>query len=192
MSRIDKATLQLTNATGSNAVKVRVYARNYNVLRIMSGINYSASKCQKHLLVIFLIHLSVEQKQIATFSNCGKLLRVFITIGYKKLQPRTRLIAVPSKNIKNWTIRSQGSKVCIHTMNKVQRLNGNGELVHLTNFLRYSLNPVCKFTNLNISKERVFIGEERHIHHKLPFYNHNSNVIKTNKYLYKKYLLVSL
>jgi hypothetical protein len=39
MSRIDNATLQLT--TTSEAVdddaKVRVYATNYNVLRIMSG-----------------------------------------------------------------------------------------------------------------------------------------------------------
>ena len=41
MSRIDNATLQLvlSNATveGVNTAKVRVYARNYNVLRIMSG-----------------------------------------------------------------------------------------------------------------------------------------------------------
>ena len=40
-SRIDNATLQLvlSNATveGTNTAKVRVYARNYNVLRIMSG-----------------------------------------------------------------------------------------------------------------------------------------------------------
>jgi hypothetical protein len=40
-SRIDNATLQLvlSNSTvsGSNTAKVRVYARNYNVLRIMSG-----------------------------------------------------------------------------------------------------------------------------------------------------------
>lgn len=37
MSRIDNATLQLTNATGANAVKLRSYAVNYNVLRVMSG-----------------------------------------------------------------------------------------------------------------------------------------------------------
>merc|ERR1712167_431471 len=41
MSRIDNATLQLvlSNATveGSNTAKVRVYAKSYNVLRIMSG-----------------------------------------------------------------------------------------------------------------------------------------------------------
>jgi hypothetical protein len=41
-SRIDNATLQLvlSNATveGTKTAKVRVYATNYNVLRIMSGI----------------------------------------------------------------------------------------------------------------------------------------------------------
>ena len=40
MSRIDNATLHLTLSdliTSSNAAKVRVYATNYNVLRIMSG-----------------------------------------------------------------------------------------------------------------------------------------------------------
>ena len=40
MSRIDNATLHLTlsgKITSSNAAKVRVYATNYNVLRIMSG-----------------------------------------------------------------------------------------------------------------------------------------------------------
>jgi hypothetical protein len=41
MSRIDNATLQLvlSNATveSTSTAKVRVYARNYNVLRIMSG-----------------------------------------------------------------------------------------------------------------------------------------------------------
>ena len=36
MSRIDTATLQLTLSSAA-AAKVRVYAVNYNVLRIMSG-----------------------------------------------------------------------------------------------------------------------------------------------------------
>ncbi len=37
MSRIDNATLQLaTSTTGDNAT-IKVYATNYNVLRIMSG-----------------------------------------------------------------------------------------------------------------------------------------------------------
>jgi hypothetical protein len=41
MSRIDNATLQLTltsqTVTGGRSAKIRVYAVNYNVLRIMSG-----------------------------------------------------------------------------------------------------------------------------------------------------------
>lgn len=44
MSRIDNATLQLTlssgTVTGGRSAKVRVYAVNYNVLRIMSGMGY--------------------------------------------------------------------------------------------------------------------------------------------------------
>jgi hypothetical protein len=40
-SRIDKATLQLTvsvnTVSSSNTAQVRVYALNYNVLRVMSG-----------------------------------------------------------------------------------------------------------------------------------------------------------
>jgi len=43
MSRIDNATLVLTlsNNTvgGGKTAKVRIYATNYNVLRVMSGIN---------------------------------------------------------------------------------------------------------------------------------------------------------
>lgn len=37
MSRIDNATLQFDTTTSSNAAKFRIYAVNYNVLRIMSG-----------------------------------------------------------------------------------------------------------------------------------------------------------
>jgi hypothetical protein len=37
MSRIDNATLQLTNSTGSNAIKLRVYGVSNNVLRITNG-----------------------------------------------------------------------------------------------------------------------------------------------------------
>lgn len=39
MSRIDNATLLLNLTTGTDPVKLRVYAVNYNVLRVMSGIN---------------------------------------------------------------------------------------------------------------------------------------------------------
>ena len=37
MSRIDNATLLMNLSTSTNPVKLRVYAVNYNVLRIMAG-----------------------------------------------------------------------------------------------------------------------------------------------------------
>lgn len=40
MSRIDNATLLLNLTTGTDSVKLRVYAVNYNVLRVMAGIKY--------------------------------------------------------------------------------------------------------------------------------------------------------
>ena len=50
-SRIDNAVLQLVlssaTVSGTNTAKVRVYAVNYNVLRVMSGINRYFQLCQK-------------------------------------------------------------------------------------------------------------------------------------------------
>jgi hypothetical protein len=37
MSRIDNATLLLNLTTGVSPIQLRVYAVNYNVLRIMAG-----------------------------------------------------------------------------------------------------------------------------------------------------------
>jgi hypothetical protein len=37
MSRIDNATLLLDLTTGTSPIQLRVYAVNYNVLRIMAG-----------------------------------------------------------------------------------------------------------------------------------------------------------
>jgi hypothetical protein len=59
-SRIDNATLQLvlSNATveGTKTAKVRVYATNYNVLRIMSGIFFT---CAQQLVAILDICLLI-------------------------------------------------------------------------------------------------------------------------------------
>jgi hypothetical protein len=87
-SRIDNATLQLvlSNATveGTKTAKVRVYATNYNVLRIMSGINeftiqytlfkYVLTSCSKQLAamldICFLIWVnSVKQIYIQHLRN---------------------------------------------------------------------------------------------------------------------------
>jgi len=67
-SRIDNATLQLvlSNATveSTNTAKVRVYATNYNVLRIMSGINITCAEQLAALLVICSLTLINSVKQI--------------------------------------------------------------------------------------------------------------------------------
>ena len=65
-SRIDNATLQLvlSNATveGTKTAKVRVYATNYNVLRIMSGIFFVCPKQLATMLDICFL----------TWINCVK------------------------------------------------------------------------------------------------------------------------
>jgi hypothetical protein len=73
-SRIDNATLQLvlSNATvqGTNTAKVRVYATNYNVLRIMSGIKFTCAQELAAILdICFLVWVTsikqiCDQKQI--------------------------------------------------------------------------------------------------------------------------------
>jgi hypothetical protein len=74
-SRIDNATLQLvlSNATvqGTNTAKVRVYATNYNVLRIMSGIQYTCAEQLAAILdICFLIWVnSVKQLYIQMLQN---------------------------------------------------------------------------------------------------------------------------
>ena len=74
-SRIDNATLQLvlSNATveGTKTAKVRVYAVNYNVLRIMSGIQNSCAKQLAAILDICLLiwENSVKQIYIHKYQN---------------------------------------------------------------------------------------------------------------------------
>ena len=74
-SRIDNATLQLvlSNATveGTKTAKVRVYATNYNVLRIMSGIQLACAKQLAAILdICFLVWInSVKQICIQYYQN---------------------------------------------------------------------------------------------------------------------------
>jgi len=59
-SRIDNATLQLvlSNATveGTKTAKVRVYATNYNVLRIMSGMGGLEATCLIMMMIILAVN----------------------------------------------------------------------------------------------------------------------------------------
>jgi hypothetical protein len=80
-SRIDNATLQLvlSNATvqGTNTAKVRVYAVNYNVLRVMSGIfSPCAQKLAANLVICLLNWVnSVKQICVQNYMNtlCNQL-----------------------------------------------------------------------------------------------------------------------
>ena len=80
-SRIDNATLQLvlSNATvsGTNTAKVRVYAVNYNVLRVMSGITKACAQKLAANLVICLLNRvnSVKQICVQNYMNtlCNQL-----------------------------------------------------------------------------------------------------------------------
>lgn len=69
MSRIDNATLMLNTTTTNNSFKLRVYAVNYNVLRIMAGINYHL--CQTvSCLLSSLVYLMGKTVQIRDSFNC--------------------------------------------------------------------------------------------------------------------------
>jgi len=65
MSRIDNATLWLNCADAvSQGAKLRVFATNYNVLRIMSGINFACAKQLAAILDICLLIWVNSVKQI--------------------------------------------------------------------------------------------------------------------------------
>ena len=76
-SRIDNATLQLvlSNATvqGTNTAKVRVYAVNYNVLRVMSGIIKACAQKLAAILVICLLNWVNSVKQICVYNYVNSL-----------------------------------------------------------------------------------------------------------------------
>jgi hypothetical protein len=76
-SRIDNATLQLvlSNATvtGTATAKVRVYAVNYNVLRVMSGIFEACAQQLAANLVICLLNRINSVKQICAYNYVNAL-----------------------------------------------------------------------------------------------------------------------
>ena len=172
-SRIDTAVLQLqltqksvagcpaagttpSSLTGVGSAKVRVYATNYNVLRIMSGIlkghNIMTCKlrCQKvnNLNFIFKINCNwlVQKKFCATSLNCGDLLRASSTkLIQKCISGRANSPGfdqqIKGKNDEDWTIRSQSPKCDIASIwrrfRDYKRM-GLKELATLDDNLRYS------------------------------------------------------
>lgn len=170
LSRIDSTQLNLTlrdptlvsaptDAPSLNFfttdTNLYVYGFNYNVLRILSGINkieiVSFSTCAQQetpspvleytedekvckypeLFINNSYNLLVRLIDRATLSNCGNILRAFITTSKKRFFEGTRLIAEPnSNNMNDWTIRSQDSLLL---KNKVQRLDVSGYYSYSSN-----------------------------------------------------------
>ena len=83
-SRIDNATLQLilSNATvsGTATAKVRVYATNYNVLRVMSGIFSACAEQLTAYLVICLLNWINSVKQICVYNYVNTLCNQLVSI----------------------------------------------------------------------------------------------------------------
>jgi hypothetical protein len=80
-SRIDNATLQLvlSNATveGTKTAKVRVYAVNYNVLRVMSGMGGKLSYILHSLLnMYFMTMMNICYASKCYNQNCSKFVSV--------------------------------------------------------------------------------------------------------------------
>jgi hypothetical protein len=77
-SRIDNATLQLvlSNATveGTNTAKVRVYAVNYNVLRVMSGMGgLNATVIVMMMIILSAVNQGLKAACRSNVSSyCGK------------------------------------------------------------------------------------------------------------------------
>ena len=138
MSRIDNATLQLTIVPTASS-QLRVYATNYNVLRIMAGEHSRQQEYihKKNMLVKIKAILLI----FATLSNCGNLLRAFTTtLTWKQLRGTQLITDLNGNNVKDWTIRIQASKILNEIMKMVQRLNVSGGNIPL----RYSLVPFLK------------------------------------------------
>ena len=135
-SRIDNATLNLNFVNGTvNSTKtgtLNVYAVNYNVLRVMSGIRIFASGFRRKPPVpnsqiplkfsnildriniiklerckIILYNWLVDYKKSATKPNCGKLLKFITTKSTKQFVDGQAKSLVYGNNVINWIIRNQ-------------------------------------------------------------------------------------
>lgn len=145
-SRIDNATLNLTMVPNLGSATVNIYAVNYNVLRIMSGMGKKIQTAHNsqllhrirsppmqmnsetdRLSVMIICNWLVIRLLIATISNCWKLLTASISTSTSKDLAGTQINSQGRNNIEDWTISSQASKPKFATgMKKVQRLDDIG------------------------------------------------------------------
>ena len=157
-SRIDNATLNLTFKTASaantlagptsNAVTgsgataltaLRVFAVNYNILRILSGMGGLKNMLGLKSIIEKMMTSEGFSESGATLTNCGEFLTAFTTTCFSKEIQGTRVTTDPNgNNVKDWIIRSQHS-----FGDSVQRLHVSGWASVLnTACLRYSPFPL--------------------------------------------------
>lgn len=191
LSRIDSTMLNLTlrdptmvsapaNSPSLNFfnsdTNLYVFCFNYNVLRIMSGIDKTCSKQETPLFALNfadrekvcknsglsrdnLYNLLVQFLDWATFSNCGNILRAIITTLIERSLRGTRLITEPnSKKMIDWTIRSQTS---LETKKKVQRLDGSGFYLEISR-AQGIVQPVRKLMGKPLGWHRLNVRAKKH------------------------------
>lgn len=181
MSRIDTATLnlQLTSAaTSGSSVEVSVFAVNYNVLRVMSGIKdvmINHITCAKQSAANDGYCTTILEKQckynLAQLAYNWLVVRVLSNCNKSKLSgtPSRALTTTPawkhakgtlgndhghSNNVKDWVIRSQAPAVpSAWDRVKVQRIDGFGgeRNAILDEPLRYIPAP-CKSTEKEVGE----------------------------------------
>jgi Large eukaryotic DNA virus major capsid protein len=134
MSRIDNATLLLNLTTGTASGQLRVYAINYNVLRIMAGMGGLAWTISTEHYSKFLKEFASEFifVNLRHFQNDGKLLKSKLPPNLCKIFWGTRLIIVVNlftnsielPMVKMFRIEQSAAKNPFRI--KVQRLNVSG------------------------------------------------------------------
>lgn len=161
-SRIDSAVLQLQlTAKAAISSKVRVYATNYNVLRIMSGINYTTCAKQSASIrgfapFVWVKCVSAKRQYGKQASYCAAYNRLVLCIiivqryqiagnSAKKMLPRLNGDDQPARVMTSgmeitYFLGQSAANVLLHRI-QVQRLDGIGD----SKSSRYS--PI--FTNIN-------------------------------------------
>jgi hypothetical protein len=161
MSRIDNATLQLQLTDNTGACRVRIYAVNYNVLRIMSKLPIRTEKYYARLImhttrkiIQWCINI-IPQVLVRNTFACNKTKLRETPKAHVTSQPRRTLVMV-----KNMMINGQPAanrRKC----RQVQRLYGFGRL---ETRLRYSPAPLQMYRKIGYKREWVayLLGPKSH------------------------------
>jgi hypothetical protein len=173
MSRIDTANLNLTltpktvNSGGARTAKVRIFAVNYNVLRIMSGMGGLALIASARKLLDMVVS-SYSIKITATFSKCGETLRnpsKYLKLYGFEQSAGSLLLTNPSETEWKWVLPN---KQCLryspslHGNLKVSRLQLEYYNCYITDC--YYLN-YCFYSETSI--DVFFFGLSNILYHKI-------------------------